>query len=381
MTKYATVRRRESIPQELEDPDDCTVGEAPAQDDDVLVMSSQSALSFSFNNSFQSNIGTLPKEIRNIIGGGIAGMVAKSVVAPADRIKILFQVSSVEFRLRNLPLVVGTIRREEGWTALWKGNTATMIRVIPYSGIQFMVFEKCKTYFLQQHSKGIYPIDQGSSGKHGLTPLESLLSGMLAGSVSVVCTYPLDLARAQLAVLKRKQNAAHSIRFLDIFRQNYSRGGITGLFRGLSITLAGMLPYAGIAFALNEQTKREIQHVTGRDLSTMERIQCGALAGLVAQTVTYPLEVTRRRMQTIGLVGTDTALAEIGNRTIPTVAPPTIRETIRSLYAEQGVRGFFKGVTMNWMKGPVAFGISFTTFDFVKKFLETEEERQSQRNG
>jgi hypothetical protein len=113
----------------------------------------------------------------------------------------------------------------------------------------------------------------------------------------------------------------------------------------------------------------------------MERIQCGALAGLVAQTVTYPLEVTRRRMQTIGLVGTDTALAEIGNRTIPTVAPPTIRETIRSLYAEQGVRGFFKGVTMNWMKGPVAFGISFTTFDFVKKFLETEEERQSQRNG
>lgn len=113
----------------------------------------------------------------------------------------------------------------------------------------------------------------------------------------------------------------------------------------------------------------------------MERIQCGALAGLVAQTVTYPLEVTRRRMQTIGLVGSDTALAEIGNSKMSAISPPTIRETIRYLYTEQGVRGFYKGVTMNWMKGPVAFGISFTTFDFVKTFLETDEERQSHRGG
>lgn len=256
-SKRPRIQRRESIPQELEDPEDCTVGEAPAQDDDDVV-STEPSPSFSFNNSFRSNICSLPKEIRNIIGGGIAGMVAKSVVAPADRIKILFQVSSVEFRLRNLPVVVGTIWREEGWTALWKGNTATMIRVIPYSGIQFMVFEKCKTHFLQQHDKGIYCFDQGISSKHGLTAIESLVSGMLAGSISVVCTYPLDLARAQLAVLKKKQNAVHSIGFLDIFRQNYGRCGITGLFRGLSITLAGMLPYAGIAFALNEQAKREV---------------------------------------------------------------------------------------------------------------------------
>ena len=109
----------------------------------------------------------------------------------------------------------------------------------------------------------------------------------------------------------------------------------------------------------------------------MERIQCGALAGLVAQTVTYPLEVARRRMQTIGLVGPDTALAEIGSSKIPAMSPPTIRETVRYLYAEQGIRGFYKGVTMNWMKGPVAFGISFTVFDYVKTFLETDEERQN----
>lgn len=35
--------------------------------------------------------------------------------------------------------------------------------------------------------------------------------------------------------------------------------GIRGLFRGLSPTILGILPYSGIAFALNEQGKRKVR--------------------------------------------------------------------------------------------------------------------------
>lgn len=118
----------------------------------------------------------------------------------------------------------------------------------------------------------------------------------------------------------------------------------------------------------------------------MERMQCGALAGLVAQTVTYPIEVTRRRMQTIGLVGyrNDTALTSLGCTSVRPAStsatpPPTLTATIRDLYAEQGTRGFLKGVSMNWLKGPVAFSISFTAFDYVQKLLESPKE-QAQRH-
>jgi solute carrier family 25 protein 42 len=118
-------------------------------------------------------------------------------------------------------------------------------------------------------------------------------------------------------------------------------------------------------------------------VTTMERMQCGAFAGLVAQTVTYPIEVCRRRMQTIGLVGSDTALRNLGTAsttgaaetTTAASAPPSMTATIRNLYLEQGIRGFFKGVTMNWMKGPIAFAISFTTFDAMKEIMESESER------
>eukprot|EP00569_Conticribra_weissflogii_P010310 CAMPEP_0171376154 /NCGR_PEP_ID=MMETSP0879-20121228/18201_1 /TAXON_ID=67004 /ORGANISM="Thalassiosira weissflogii, Strain CCMP1336" /LENGTH=138 /DNA_ID=CAMNT_0011885937 /DNA_START=272 /DNA_END=685 /DNA_ORIENTATION=- len=102
------------------------------------------------NHPMLTQIHTLPKELRNLLAGGLAGMIAKTVVAPIDRIKILYQVTSAPFRLRDVPKVAYSIIEKEGYSALWKGNLATMMRVFPYSGIQFMVFDRLKMQFLQE---------------------------------------------------------------------------------------------------------------------------------------------------------------------------------------------------------------------------------------
>lgn len=155
--------------------------------------------------------------------------------------------------------------------------------------------------------------------------------------------------------------------------------------------------------------------MTGRDVTTMERMQCGSLSGLIAQTMTYrkyifvnwgerasqsislmifipslALEVTRRRMQTIGIVPTSgqeaavdavgkassrAAAAEAAIRAVTPTNPPSMNAIVKELYEEQGIKGFFKGVTMNWFKGPIAFSISFTVFDTIQGYVETEKER------
>ncbi len=206
----------------------------------------------------------LPKEIRNIIAGGFAGMVAKSFVAPFDRIKILYQVSSAKFQISKLPGTAKRIIQEEGFSALWKGNTATLIRVFPYSGIQFMIFDRCKTYILREQErrylqeKKIHPTTPKPNW--GLSPLESLFAGMAAGAVSVIATYPLDLTRAQLAVLKMKKGGSSAnIGFLRALLNNYRDRGTAGLFRGITPTLMGILPYSGLAFSFNEQAKRKVR--------------------------------------------------------------------------------------------------------------------------
>jgi len=436
--------------KKLEDPDDFTVGESAAEflyaddDDQHQSIATRKYQDDDEDNdddilsSLREQMLQLPKEARNILAGGTAGIVAKSVVAPLDRIKILYQVSSAQYHILDIPKAVRRIVQEEGFTALWKGNMATMIRIFPYSGIQFMVFDRVKHYFLHEQHEPVGAIGftakqqsappppahppapahqphqhqrnnndknndknsnkRNSTTKWGLTPMESLVAGMIAGTISVISTYPLDLTRAQLAVLKKQKNHHLNQSFWSVLTDNYKCRGVPGLFRGIAPTLLGILPYSGVAFALNEQGKREIQHLTGREVTTVERIQCGALAGLVAQTLTYPIEVTRRRMQTIGIVGihgTDSAVGALGCSTTtttittgttiaqPNVAapppppPPGLMRTVQDLYAEQGVRGFMKGVSMNWMKGPVAFGISFTTFDHIQKWMESAKEREA----
>lgn len=189
----------------------------------------------------------------------LAGMVAKTFVAPLDRIKILYQVSSAEFQVWNLPRVMQNIVENEGIQALWKGNIATMIRVFPYSGVQFMVFDRCKLYFLREHEQGRYISFVNNHSRWGLTPVESLLAGMMAGTVSVVVTYPLDLTRAQLAVLRRHRDGIPTKGFLCVLMDNYRNRGAVGLFRGITPTLLGILPYSGVAFTLNEQGKKKVK--------------------------------------------------------------------------------------------------------------------------
>ncbi|XP_045456312.1 proteoglycan 4-like [Melitaea cinxia] len=71
----------------------------------------------------------------------------------------------------------------------------------------------------------------------------------------------------------------------------------------------------------------------------------------------YPLDIVRRRMQTA---------ARRADRSYPY---PTILATLAAVYRTEGWRGFYKGLSMNWIKGPIAVGISFATYDAIKSTL------------
>ncbi len=80
--------------------------------------------------------------LRHMAAGAVAGTLAKTAIAPCDRIKIMFQVSDRAFSIRAALRHGTDIVHNEGVLRLWKGHSAMVARVLPYASIHFAAHEQ-----------------------------------------------------------------------------------------------------------------------------------------------------------------------------------------------------------------------------------------------
>jgi len=86
---------------------------------------------------------------RSLVAGGVAGCVAKTAIAPLDRVKILFQTSNPQYSHHigsfwGVFRAAREIKDQFGLRGLFQGHLATLIRIFPYAAIKFMAFEQYK---------------------------------------------------------------------------------------------------------------------------------------------------------------------------------------------------------------------------------------------
>lgn len=75
------------------------------------------------------------ERFEKFIAGGLAGAIAKSTIAPLDRVKVLFQTTTRLFNLQSGVHESKRILSQEGFSAFWKGNCAQLLRITPYTAI------------------------------------------------------------------------------------------------------------------------------------------------------------------------------------------------------------------------------------------------------
>ncbi|KAG6917226.1 hypothetical protein DXG01_003340 [Tephrocybe rancida] len=330
-----------------------------------------------------------PEIMSFFIAGGCAGAASRTVVSPLERLKIIQQVQprTSDGQYKGVWRSLVRMWKEEGFKGFMRGNGINCLRIVPY--------------------------------RHGSKELDTpkrLASGALAGITSVCSTYPLDLVRSRLSIATAsialasptasssssstlttassatllnassastssipKHAAAVAAAFhttsptpnistanvagytkadltimgmtLKIMREE---GGVRGLYRGLVTTSAGVAPYVGINFAAYEFLRGVItppgKSGIGRKLS------CGALAGTISQTLTYPFDVLRRKMQVAGMKG-------------GSIKYDGALHALRSIIKAEGVVGLYRGLWPNLLKVAPSIATSFFTYELVKDFL------------
>ncbi|KAG9455641.1 hypothetical protein H6P81_000149 [Aristolochia fimbriata] len=312
-----------------------------------------------------SFVDCMPVYVKELIAGGAAGAFAKTAVAPLERIKILLQTRTEGFHSQGVFQSLRKLMKHEGVLGFYKGNGASVLRIVPYAALHFMTYEQYRCWILNNYSS------------LGTGPFIDLLAGSAAGGTAVLCTYPLDLARTKLAYQVAGTGASfgNGIRSLhtqpvyhgikDVFRSVYMEGGVRALYRGVGPTLIGILPYAGLKFYIYEELKTRVPEEHQK--SIVMRLSCGALAGLLGQTFTYPLDVVRRQMQVQGL---QSSMRQ---------AEP-VRGTIQGLSTivrNQGWQQLFAGLSINYVKIVPSVAIGFTAYDMMKSWLRVPPREKS----
>ncbi len=73
--------------------------------------------------------------IQSFVSGGIAGVLAKTAIAPFERIKFIYMTSSESFRYKAALQKTAEIVRTEGFFSLWRGNIVNCTRIFVLSAI------------------------------------------------------------------------------------------------------------------------------------------------------------------------------------------------------------------------------------------------------
>lgn len=292
--------------------------------------------------------------IKSFFAGGIAGMCAKTFTAPVDRLKILLQVQNKYYRGYGVFSGFFAIYKKEGFLGYYKGNTAMMVRIFPYAAIQFMSYE--------QYKRLLRPYFDQS------THTSKLLAGCLTGITAVTFTYPLDVVRARMAFQVHERQYISIIHTLTSIPKQ--EGGFIALYRGFSSTILGMIPYAGVAFYSYEVIKSFLMRtfplwttklaVDGSGtvvLNIPANLIAGGMAGAISQTVSYPLDVARRHMQLAGMISEE--------RTHPL----SVLATLSCVYRTSGLRGLYRGMTINFYRAVPQVAVSFSVYEFLKQVL------------
>jgi len=214
-----------------------------------------------------------------------------------------------------------------------------------------------------------------------------------AGIMTAVLTNPIWVIKTRLQLQASTQSLSHQSQdrrlisnsryhandqryngFVHGLRLTVRDEGWGGLYRGLGASL-WLVSHGALQFAAYEEFKYALlilnsgsqqsgtsTGVPTRSLGVSESLIAASASKVVASVVTYPLQVVRTRMQQRGVDSSHDKYGSLAN-------------ALRMIYAQEGMRGFYKGLTANVLRVTPSAAITFVVYESVVSWFRLHDDQ------
>ncbi|EGT40109.1 hypothetical protein CAEBREN_03949 [Caenorhabditis brenneri] len=292
--------------------------------------------------------------------GLASGIVTRMIIQPLDVLKIRFQLQEEPIRGKKSGKYKGVLQsvllitREEGAQAFWKGHIPAQGLSATYGLVQFSSFE-----WLSRHAANYIPSDDQS-----VRSTSDFVCGALSGCLAMTAAMPLDVIRTRL-VAQKSGHAVYS-GTMHAVRHIWEKEGVPGYFRGWIPSVVQIAPFTGMQFALYN-CFMDLWPFTGYE--STGALFSGAMAGTVAKTVLYPLDMVRHRLQMNGF-----ERAGFGKTSNYSQG---LFKTITMVVRNESWYGLFKGLWPSQIKAAANSGCAFLFYemfcDLIRRNKYTED--------
>lgn len=273
------------------------------------------------------------------------------------------------------------IARNEGFTALWRGLSPTLVMMVPANLIYFTGYE-----WLRYNPKS--PFSKLSDHYAPLT------GGSVARVLAVTAVSPLELVRTRMQAASGTTTTNHLTETFKGIKEMVGSQGYTSLWRGLTLTLWRDVPFSGLYWWGYETIRGRLTDMRdesrGRTLTRGRRTEsrrrsrscekhtetfldsfaAGALSGAFASIVTMPFDVGKTRTQVY-------RAATAGS--VQTAENRNMAQLLLHIFNTEGLAGLWKGWIPRTLKVAPSCAIMISSYEVGKKVFRGVNERAAAR--
>lgn len=201
--------------------------------------------------------------------------------------------------------------------------------------------------------------------------LTHLTAGTVAGMTGVLVDYPLDTVKTRMQVCCSNSPRSYTQCATRLFQE----GGVGAFYRGLSVPFAAQGAEAAVIFSVYNTALRQFRSAEEQALCQSQSPpsiwssscywKASACAGLVVSFVLTPVEMLKCNMQM------ESSRPQWRRRHF------TVRGLAYDLYATQGIRVFYRGMTGTMTRAILGNIAYFLSYEQCKQWLTRLSQQQT----